>query len=100
VDKSLNSTQQNKLQELLRQIRLEAGLRQTDLAERLGEPQSFVSKYESGERRVDFIELRYICKAIGITTKDFLNRFEASLDETERKVPKTTKALLGKRSHR
>jgi transcriptional regulator with XRE-family HTH domain len=41
----------------LKQARVEAGLRQDDVARRLRKPQSFVSKCESGERRVDFIEL-------------------------------------------
>jgi transcriptional regulator with XRE-family HTH domain len=43
--------------ELLRQARQEAGLTQIEAARALGRPQSFVSKCESGERRVDFIEL-------------------------------------------
>lgn len=79
VDKSIFSAQQERLQELLRQLRLEAGLRQTDLAERLDQPQSFVSKYESGERRLDLLELRQICKALGISLKDFVDRFEKSI---------------------
>jgi len=41
----------------LRQARLDAGLTQEEVARRLGKPQSFVSKCESGERRVDVIEL-------------------------------------------
>src|SRR4030067_209586 len=43
--------------EKLRQARLEAGLTQLEVAQRLGKPQSYISKCESGERRVDFIEL-------------------------------------------
>ncbi len=61
---------------LLRQIRNEAGMRQEDLADRLGQPQSFVSRYESGERRVDLLELERICNALGITLGDFVARYE------------------------
>ena len=61
---------------LLRKIRVEAGLRQTDLARGLGKPQSFVSKYESGERRLDVLELRRICQVVGISLQDFVQRLE------------------------
>lgn len=66
---------------LLREVRQEAGLRQNDLAERLDQPQSFVSKYESGERRVDLIELREICSAIGISLEALIQRFEKLIGE-------------------
>ena len=49
------------LGQLLKLIREEKGLLQREVAERLGTPQSFVSKYESGERRIDLPELRRIC---------------------------------------
>ena len=81
MEKSLYTIQQQKLQELLRQIRIEARLRQTDLAENLGEPQSFVSKYETGERRLDVLEIRLICKAVGITLEEFARRLELALLE-------------------
>jgi len=61
---------------LLRQVRTEAGLRQVDLAKKLRQPQSFVSKYESGERRLDLLELRQVCEALGISLSDFVRRFE------------------------
>lgn len=70
---------QKVLQDLLRQVRLEAGFRQVDLAEHLGQPQSFVSKYESGERRLDILELRQICDTLGISLQEFVNKLEDSL---------------------
>ena len=77
--KSIHSAEQARLQRLLREVREEAGLRQTELAERLGKPQSFVSKYESGERRLDLTELHQICEVLGISLVDFVGRFEAAL---------------------
>jgi DNA-binding transcriptional regulator YiaG len=79
MGKSIFSPEQEKLQKLLRQIRLGAGLRQRDLAEKLGQPQSFVSKYESGERRLDLLELRRICQAVGLSLGEFAARFEKAL---------------------
>lgn len=70
--------QQKYLQNLLRQIRLEAGLRQVDLAEMLGQSQSFISKYEAGERRLDILELRQICQTVGISLEEFARRLEES----------------------
>lgn len=70
---------QRRLQELLRQLRTEAGLTQTDLARRLGQPQSFVSKYESGERRLDVLELRRVCESIGVPLGEFVRRLEEAL---------------------
>ena len=46
----------------LKQARLDAGLTQVEVSRRMGRPQSFVSKCESGERRVDFVELQYLAK--------------------------------------
>ena len=64
---------------LLRQIRVDANLRQTDLADLFGQPQSFVSKYESGERRLDILELRELCEHVGTTPQDFFCRLEKML---------------------
>jgi len=79
MEKSIFTVEQRKLRELLRQVRLGAGLRQSDLAKKLRQPQSFVSKYESGERRLDMLEVRQICAAIGISLQDFVARLEESL---------------------
>jgi transcriptional regulator with XRE-family HTH domain len=63
------------LRNLLMTLRKEAGLRQTEVANILGRPQSFVSKYESGQRRLDLIELEAICLALGVTLAEFVERF-------------------------
>lgn len=62
---------------LLREIREDAGLRQIDVATRLSQPQSFVSKYESGERRLDLLELEQVCDACGIDLRSFVDRYQA-----------------------
>ncbi len=79
MGKSIGTSEQKKLIALLRRIRLDAGLRQVDLANRLKRPQSFVSKYESGERRLDLLELRQGCVAVGINLAAFVRQFEDSL---------------------
>lgn len=75
--------QREKLHTLLKRIRQDKGIRQVELAERLGVPQSFVSKYESGDRRLDVLELRQVCDAIGISLGEFIRKFEDSIDETK-----------------
>lgn len=65
-----------RLAELLRRLRVEAKLRQVDMAAKLDEPQSYVSRYESAEQRLDLIELRGICKALGMTLGELVERFE------------------------
>lgn len=80
--KSQYSHPQKILQKLLRQIRLDAGLRQKDLAERLEKPQSFISKYESGERRLDLVELHQICNMVGVSLEEFARKFEEETKKT------------------
>lgn len=53
---------------------MNAGLGQADIARRLSRPQSFVSKYEAGERRLDVIELREVCDALGIGLSALVRR--------------------------
>ena len=81
--KMIHTNQQKILQSLLRKLRLERGLRQQDLGRKLGGPQSFVSKYEAGERRLDFLELREICVVLEISLAEFVNRFEEELDAAD-----------------
>ena len=64
---------------LLKEARENSGLRQIDLANRLGKNQSYISKYETGEKILDFIEVRLICQAIGISFVDFVQDYERKL---------------------
>ena len=49
---------------------------QVQVAARLGVPQSFVSKYESGERRLDVVELGHVTGALGVTVREVLEQLE------------------------
>ena len=62
--------------ELLLEARKSAELTQEQLAKRLGKPQSFVSKYERGERRLDVIELLQVCKQVGVDPHGIIQALE------------------------
>lgn len=64
-----------RLATLLRQARLDANLTQLQLAEKIGQTQSYVSKYESSEQRLDLIELETVCKAVDISLTGFVERY-------------------------
>ncbi len=83
MPKFIGSAEQNILQNLLKRFRTEANLKQSELAEILNQSQSFVSKYESGERRLDLLELWQICQALNITLTEFVTEFERQLNESK-----------------
>ena len=62
--KSIHSETYQRFTELMVQARKDAGLTQQQLADRLGKPQSFVAKYERGERRLDVVEFLEITEAL------------------------------------
>lgn len=63
------------LRSLLRKRRKQRGLTQAGLAKILQKPQSFVSKYESGERLLTFVETVNICKALDIAPERLLKEY-------------------------
>ena len=79
MKKSIFTREYALLLELLKSARENAGVTQVDLGERLGATQTFVSKVERGERRLDLIELREFCRAIGLSLGEFVTRFEREL---------------------
>jgi transcriptional regulator with XRE-family HTH domain len=76
VEKSIYSAEYQRLCAVLRELRQEAGLTQVQVATRLEMPQSFVSKYESGERRLDVVELGHVAGVLGVTVQRVLERME------------------------
>lgn len=67
------------LVECLRAARQRANVTQTELAKRLGTDQSYVSKYERAERRLDVIEVRAVCRALGVDFCAFVAAVEKDL---------------------
>jgi len=57
-----------------------AGLTQVQVAQRLGKPQSFVSKYERGERRLDFTEFLELADVLQIDIGSFVETYRARLE--------------------
>ena len=64
MPKSLRTPRQERLQALLAQVRKARKLTQSDVAERLDRQQSFVAKYEGGERRLDVVEFVEVAEAL------------------------------------
>jgi transcriptional regulator with XRE-family HTH domain len=69
---SVHSARYKRLLKRLKAARLEARLTQADVARKLGRPQSFISKCESGERRVDAVELAHLAELYKKTLNFFL----------------------------
>jgi transcriptional regulator with XRE-family HTH domain len=65
IRKSVHSPDQLAFCELMIKARKNAGLTQHEVARRLKKPQSFIAKYEGGERRLDVVEFLAITSAIG-----------------------------------
>ncbi len=82
---TLRSPAQEHLRALLRSLRREAQLTQAQVAERLGKPQSFVAKYEQGERRLSAVELVYVARALGAKPDSIMAQLSSAIDMIERR---------------
>lgn len=79
MKKSLYQKENEAFVQVLTEFRNKAGLLQADLAKRLNVPQSFVSKIETGQRRVDIIELREICMHLDTNLTQFCKVLESKI---------------------
>jgi transcriptional regulator with XRE-family HTH domain len=74
LGKSVHSGAQTAFCRLMIEARKKAGLTQQELAARLSRPQSFVAKYEGGERRIDVVEFTTICRAISVDSVEIIRK--------------------------
>lgn len=79
MEKSVSASGSKAFLAHLRNVRKGAGVTQVELAVRLGETQSFVSKIERGERRIDVLELRAWCEALGVSFPEFVKTLDEIL---------------------
>lgn len=81
MTKTIHTPEHVVLREQLIDARKTAGLTQEQLAQRLGRPQSFVAKYEGGERRLDVIEFISIVRALGRDPMELFQQLLMSHDQ-------------------
>jgi DNA-binding transcriptional regulator YiaG len=79
MEKSVFTHEYRVFLRLFRETREAANLTQVQFAKKLGQSQSFVSKCERGERRLDVVQLRTICKVLGTSLTEFAEEFERRL---------------------
>ncbi|QOV23983.1 helix-turn-helix domain-containing protein [Anabaenopsis elenkinii] len=80
MSKSVFTQRYNRFRQLLIKARQSAGLTQSQLSSKLSRPQSYVSKYERGERRLDLIEFLEIAEALQVEPETFIKTL---LEENE-----------------
>jgi transcriptional regulator with XRE-family HTH domain len=86
LDKSVHSGGHSAFCELMIKARKAAGLTQRELADRLHKPQSFVAKYEGGERRIDVVEFLTVCQAIGANSAKLLKALKNAIANGNQRV--------------
>ncbi len=72
MDKTIQTKEYARFIEKLRKARLEAGLRQIEVAKKLKRPQSYISRVESGEYRLDILEVKRFAKIYGKSVDYFV----------------------------
>lgn len=86
MTRSVFTADYRRLLGLLVEARKRAGLTQAELAHTLARPQSYVSKFERGERRIDVIELIDVAAALGTDPCDFVRRLQRARTAKRRRT--------------
>lgn len=76
MNKTIFSKEYRLFLDLLKKARTETGVTQTQLAQRMKVTQTFISKCERGERRLDIVEIKAWCKALDVPFSSFVAAFE------------------------
>jgi len=89
---SLHSHHYQIFRSLLVAAREKSGLTQVQIAEQLDKPQSFISKYERGERRLDFTEFIELADVLGVDVVDFMSSYKSTVQITIQKTRRVKKS--------
>jgi transcriptional regulator with XRE-family HTH domain len=79
MTKSLHTPEYEYFRSLLLTAREKAVLTQVEVSAKLGRPQSFVAKYEGGERRLDVVEFIQVCAALDVDAQAILADLQARI---------------------
>ncbi|WP_028601760.1 helix-turn-helix domain-containing protein [Ottowia thiooxydans] len=93
MSRSTHNSHYQLLLAVLKTARKRVGVSQVELAERLGNTQTFVSKCERGERRIDAVELVEFAEALGVPPQELLNEY---LDQRSRNQFASSKKTRGR----
>lgn len=73
--KTIHTDRGRRLASMVREARQARGVSMRELADRLDRPHTVIAKIESGERRLDLVELEAICDALGVSLVEFVRRY-------------------------
>lgn len=82
LKKTIHAKEYHSVIAMVRELREQKHFTQKELADKIGSDQTFISKIEIGERRLDIIELKYICDALEINLTEFVRQLELKLMNT------------------
>lgn len=101
MGRQLYSAKREMLRDLLREVRAASGLSQLELSKKLGRPQSYVSDYERGHRRLDWVTVDEVVTACGRDLAKFARDYVAAataIDVESASSSKTTKSASMRRA--
>lgn len=84
--KSLHTSEYEHFRALMVAAREKVGMTQAETSVKLGRPQSFISKYENGERRLDVVEFIQVCSALGVDPRTIVTAVQTKVRKLSSKT--------------